>query len=385
MKNPSFRYTVIYLTIGIVWTITTNALVYYFAPHSNTFTLFFLRSLLFVILSGIGVYLVFRGHYRAYHTAERKYEHLFQNYPQPMWVYDTETYRFLKVNRAAIEKYGYSEKEFSQITLLNLFPVKEMQGIKNHIEGIKTRQFNDGIIATHFKKNGSTLFVNISSFLTTFENRNARMVTAVDISPQMEAEIKLETLLNNSDDLVWLLNRKGKLVTWNRSFSDKYTAITGLILNQEAEVNLFQLAETESIEKWQGYFAKAMQGEHLKVEETAGKGEPETYEVIIEPIIHEQYGSLGVGCFARDITLRKKNENDIKEKIKQLKEITWVQSHELRRPLSNILGLVELIKTTPFHNAEELTGMLSQLEKSSIELDSIVRQIVDKSSQTVPL
>jgi PAS domain S-box-containing protein len=298
-----------------------------------------------------------------------------------MWVYDTETYRFLKVNRAAIEKYGYSEDEFSQITLLKLFPVKEADDIKQQIEGIKTRPFHDGIIATHFKKNGSPFFVNISSFLTTFENRTARMVTAVDISPQMEAEIKLETLLNSSDDLIWLLNRKGKLVTWNRSFSDKYTALTGSVLNTGEEINLFRLSETEPIKKWQGYFTKAMQGEHVKVEETAGKGEPETYEVIIEPISHDQYGSLGVGCFARDITLRKKNENEINQKIKQLKEITWVQSHELRRPLSNILGLVELIKTTSFQDVDELGRMMLQLEKSSVELDLIVRHIVEKSSQ----
>jgi PAS domain S-box-containing protein len=334
-----------------------------------------------VVVSGIGVYFVLRGHYRSYHAADRKYEHLFQNYPQPMWVYDTETYRFLKVNRAAVEKYGYSEEEFSQITLLNLFPVKEMQGIKQDIEEIKAKQFNEGIIATHFKKNGSPFFVAISSFLTTFENRAARMVTAVDISPQMEAEIKLETLLNSSDDLIWLLNRKGKLVTWNRSFSNKYSALTGLVLSSEKEINLFQFSDTDAIKKWQGYFTKAMQGEHVKVEETAGSAEAETYEVIIEPISHEQYGSLGVGCFARDITLRKKNENDINEKIKQLKEITWVQSHELRRPLSNILGLVELIKTTAFRDADELGRMMSQLEISSVELDLIVRHIVEKSSQ----
>jgi PAS domain S-box-containing protein len=382
MQNPSVRFALVYLGIGIVWTVTTNTLIYYYSPHSNSFLWFFLRSLAFVILCSVGVYFIFRAHYRVYNTAERKYEQLFQHYPHAMWIYDTETYRFLKVNDAAINKYGYTKDEFSRLTLFTLFPVREAADTRQKIEEIRDKEFNDGMIATHFKKDGSPFFVRLSSFKTTFHRRQARMVTAIDISLQMEAEIKVETLLNSSDDLIWLLNRKGKLITWNRSFSAKYSEITGSAFTGEQELNLFQLAETQAVLQWQNYFTRAIQGEHLKIEETAGEGTVETYEVIIEPISHDKYGFLGVGFFARDITSRKKNENEITEKINQLKEITWFQSHELRRPLANIMGLVELMKITPLHRTDELQEIIVQLEKSSQQLDSVVRLIVEKSSQS---
>ncbi len=37
---------------------------------------------------------------------------LFTNNPQPMWVYDLRTLKFLEVNNAAIDRYGYSRDEF---------------------------------------------------------------------------------------------------------------------------------------------------------------------------------------------------------------------------------------------------------------------------------
>ncbi|MFY9530653.1 MAG: PAS domain-containing protein [Candidatus Acidiferrales bacterium] len=42
---------------------------------------------------------------------------LFDRNPQPMWVYDQETFAFLAINQAAIEEYGYSRDEFLRMTV----------------------------------------------------------------------------------------------------------------------------------------------------------------------------------------------------------------------------------------------------------------------------
>ena len=42
---------------------------------------------------------------------------LFHENPQPMWVTDAETQRFLVVNDAAVDKYGYSAEEFAALTI----------------------------------------------------------------------------------------------------------------------------------------------------------------------------------------------------------------------------------------------------------------------------
>lgn len=46
------------------------------------------------------------------HDAAARYRDLFDSSPLPMWVYDTQTLRFLAVNRAAQRRYGYTHDEF---------------------------------------------------------------------------------------------------------------------------------------------------------------------------------------------------------------------------------------------------------------------------------
>ena len=58
----------------------------------------------------------------------------------------------------------------------------------------------------------------------------------------------------------------------------------------------------------------------------------------------------------------------------RLKEIAWTNSHEIRKPLSNILGLVQLIKHNPPTAAVD-PDLLEMLVTSAHELDEIVKKI----------
>src|ERR1044072_4510779 len=61
-----------------------------------------------------------RHTYEALCRSEAQYRALFENNPQPMWVYDERTLRFLAVNEAAIERYGYSREEFLSMTIKSI-------------------------------------------------------------------------------------------------------------------------------------------------------------------------------------------------------------------------------------------------------------------------
>ena len=47
-------------------------------------------------------------------ASEEQYRLLFESNPLAMWVYDLETLRFLAVNDAAVEQYGYSRRTVSR-------------------------------------------------------------------------------------------------------------------------------------------------------------------------------------------------------------------------------------------------------------------------------
>ncbi len=81
-------------------------------------------------------------------------------------------------------------------------------------------------------------------------------------------------------------------------------------------------------------------------------------------------------------------EDSFKEKIKHtkkiekqntiLKEITWIQSHVVRTPLSRLMAITSLLKDTDI-TEEERIFLLENIMTSSEELDRIIKEIVLKT------
>ncbi|AMY12369.1 Blue-light-activated protein [Luteitalea pratensis] len=122
--------------------------------------------------------------------SEQRYRLLFRNNPQPMWVYDRETLAFLDVNAASESMYGYSRDEFLASTILDIRPPEEA----DHVREMAQRA-PEGMARTgpwrHLRKDGTVLFVRISSYPTLFEGRRARLVLAHDISAEKQLEEQL--------------------------------------------------------------------------------------------------------------------------------------------------------------------------------------------------
>jgi len=58
------------------------------------------------------------------------YRLLFEKNPLPMWVFDIETLRFLDVNDAAVQKYGYSRSDFLAMTLGYIGPREDVARLR---------------------------------------------------------------------------------------------------------------------------------------------------------------------------------------------------------------------------------------------------------------
>ena len=68
--------------------------------------------------------------------ADERYRPLFALSPQPAWVYDRETLRFLEVNEAAVRSYGWTRDEFLGMSLRDIRPPSEQANLDddtNHI------------------------------------------------------------------------------------------------------------------------------------------------------------------------------------------------------------------------------------------------------------
>jgi PAS domain S-box-containing protein len=116
--------------------------------------------------------------------AEQRYRQLFQFNPAPMWVREPESGRFLAVNPAAIELYGYTEREFLSMTIHQVMLDGESR--RRRIEDIgKT------LVERHLPKSGRTMHVEVRFRDLLFDSKPAWLVVSTDITERKALEEQL--------------------------------------------------------------------------------------------------------------------------------------------------------------------------------------------------
>ena len=115
--------------------------------------------------------------------SEKRYSDLFRLNPQPMWVYDPETLKFVQVNKAAIDHYGYSEEEFLSMTIMEISPEEDI----NKLKKILSQQGADNKINyqgkfRHYKKSKELIEVDIYSNFVMLNNKQKNLVIAIDVT-----------------------------------------------------------------------------------------------------------------------------------------------------------------------------------------------------------
>lgn len=82
-----------------------------------------------------------------------------------------------------------------------------------------------------------------------------------------------------------------------------------------------------------------------------------------------------------DISWRKQKEDEITRQNEKLKEVAWLSSHQIRRPLANIMGLANLMRVAS--NMDEKAEIVESIHLSAKELDEIVHEIKSKINQEI--
>jgi PAS domain S-box-containing protein len=123
---------------------------------------------------------------KAVEDSEARYRMLFNIHPQPMWVVEQKTLRFLAVNQAAIDHYGYSREEFLSMTAEQLRPAEDIGQLLRDFQDQSRSYMLRG--ARHRKKNGEQMRVEIVSFNLEFDGSPARLAVITDVTERMRSE-----------------------------------------------------------------------------------------------------------------------------------------------------------------------------------------------------
>ena len=115
---------------------------------------------------------------------------LFVNNPQPMWIFDLQTLRFLAVNDAACARYGYTREQFLALTILDIRPPEDRPVLRAHVASA-----SPGVRGSsgwrHCCADGRMMEVEVTSHELVYEGHDAVLVTVQDVTDRNRLEREL--------------------------------------------------------------------------------------------------------------------------------------------------------------------------------------------------
>lgn len=215
----------------------------------------------------------------------------------------------------------------------------------------------------------------------------------VDITQQKEAELlikeneqKYHQLLNNLQVGLVVQNSKTEFLMWNKKALD----LLGITEEQLIGKTIFDPYWKVIYEDGTDFppeeqpVSVAIRTQQPVFGIVMGVERPSKNDIVwllvdALPEFHKDGTLQQVVCTFTDITTIKVAEDIIRKQNEVLKEIAWQQSHEVRRPLANILGLVNVIKMDIESSYAYNPHYIDCLGKAGAELDEIIRKIVQKT------
>jgi PAS domain S-box-containing protein len=119
--------------------------------------------------------------------SEAQYQLIFDGSPVPMWVSDLDTRAFLEVNEAAIRHYGYSRDEFMNLTTKAICSPEEISRLAEHPGAGSEARIGHAGVWPHRNKNGTTMEVDVTWSIIKFQERDAVLTIAHNVSEQRQA------------------------------------------------------------------------------------------------------------------------------------------------------------------------------------------------------
>ncbi|MFD1255403.1 PAS domain S-box protein [Mucilaginibacter terrae] len=224
-------------------------------------------------------------------------------------------------------------------------------------------------------------------FIYNIENEPVRLIGAIkDIDALKRADEenrRLAEIITKVNNMVVVMDTHD-MVTWvNKAFEDYTSYSFEDMVGQQLKEILYGLQISHETMVLINERKNRFETFTIEVSHHLPRLGHQWLEIEFTPLYNDCGKRTGYIGVHQNITARKEKEDRIKQQNKTLQEIAWLSSHEVRRPVASILGLVYLakdIETTA--DKEEIMEMINLCAK---ELDGIVHRISERVNEEADL
>ena len=213
----SFKIAIVYLSVGFLWILLSDKLSLILFTEEETHQILYFQTykgLFYVLSTGLIIFILVRRFEYALHErieelkaandavlkeketllkSKQQYKELFDISPLPMWIYCMSTFRFLAVNKAALNLYGYTKNEFFKMSLFDICDPEEVDVLKKTITRIQNGESH--IFQGRFKhrtKKGDLIYVDVKSDYVGKKEDDIRLVIANNVTEFLSMQQKLK-------------------------------------------------------------------------------------------------------------------------------------------------------------------------------------------------
>ena len=239
-----------------------------------------------------------------------EYRILFDSNPCPMYVCAGSGFKFLAVNDAAINHYGYSREEFLSMSVLDIRPEDEVLTLTEYVAR-NTQGHDSAGVWKHRKKDGTLIDVEVNWHKLIFAGSPAYLASANDITEQkraavaaQESEDRYRELFENANDIIYTIDLAGNFTSLNQTGE----RLTGYTRAEALNMNLTKVVAPDQLDVVrENLTRKIKSNDTSSVYETeiiTKSGQRLPLELSSRLIFHKGK-PIGVQGIARDITERK--------------------------------------------------------------------------------
>lgn len=180
--------------------------------------------------------------------SEERFSTLFNQSPQPMYVYDPATTLLVQVNKAAVDFFGYTTEEMQGMSVLDLIYTDDVPMARHMAEEVLEDTSNSHAEMLRFqKKSGEMIYVELYGTSINLEGKYLRSVIAIDITEKLLFEKKMTRAIikTQEDERYEIGSELHDNVCQILASSQMYMSMLEPDLQQET-INLLQQAKSNT-------------------------------------------------------------------------------------------------------------------------------------------
>ncbi|MDA2921179.1 PAS domain S-box protein [Desulfobacterota bacterium AH_259_B03_O07] len=240
-----------------------------------------------------------------------------------IYIFDTETLKFLLVNQGARRNLGYSMDELSLLTPADINPVCTLESLENLIEPLLTGEKEKIEFSTdHKRKDGSLYPVEVHLQTSTFNGSPVFVAIILDITKRKVAEERFRLVVESVPNAIVMVDQEGKIKLVNKQTEKLFGYYRGDLIEQTVEILIPERFRKKHANYRTKYFANPTArpmgvGRDLLALRKDGIEFP--VEIGLSPIMTPE-GVMVLSSIV-DITERKKTEQVLRESEDKLQTI----------------------------------------------------------------